>query len=200
MKKQNKSTEKKGVVGKKINPIKGDFFEILWERSWTYIKTVVDVESEPMLILDKDFRVMAANKAFYSTFKVKNSVTEGELVCELGNGQWKIPVLQRLLDDVLEDQKHFKGFQVAHEFPTIGRRVMILNARQIHIVMKDEKDTFPPIILLAMEDVTDLLVVAESLASHANKIEARLTERAQKLESTITKLQDDLHKLQNKKK
>lgn len=189
----------KSKTTKKITPLGSDFFDILWDRSWTYIKTVVDVVREPMLILDEDFRVMAANEAFYDTFKVTGFDTEGELLYELGNGQWKIPVLQKLLDDVLREHTYFKGFQVAHEFPGIGRKVMILNARQIHIINEGESEAFPPIILLAIEDVTDMLVVAESLANHANKIESRLTERAQKLEITITKLQKDLIDLKKKK-
>jgi len=199
LKKQKKSVRSTKVkAGKKVTPIGPDFFEILWERSWTYIKTVVDVIREPMVILDKDFRVMAANESFYDTFKVPSKDTEGESLYKLGNGQWNIPVLQKLLDDVLHDQTYFKGFQVAHEFPEIGRKVMILNARQIHIMNEGEVDAFPPIILLAMEDVTDMMVVAESLSNHANKIETRLSERAQKLEITISKLKEDLRKIQKK--
>lgn len=204
MKKQKKPVQKtKTKVIKKTSKktIPGsDFFEILWERSWTYIKTVVDVVREPMLILDKNFKVMAANEPFYETFKVSSRETEGESLYKLGNGQWEIPVLQKLLGDILEKQTYFKGFQVAHEFPGIGRKVMILNARQIRVINEGETEDFPPIILLAMEDVTDMLVVAESLANHANKIETRLSERSQKLEITISKLEKDLRKLQNKNK
>jgi hypothetical protein len=194
-----KSKEIKTKVPKDTTPLGPDFFEILWHRSWTYIKTVVDVVREPMVILDKDFKVMAANEPFYDTFKVPKPETEGESLFKLGNGQWKIPVLQKLLKDVLNDHTYFKGFQVAHEFPNIGRKVMILNARQIHIINEGESDAFPPIILLAMEDVTDLLVVAESLSNHANKIETTLNARAQKLEITISKLQEDLRELQDSK-
>jgi len=190
-------TKTESNVNKKPD-LGSDFFEILWDRSWTYIKTVVDVVREPMVILDKDFKVMAANEPFYETFKVSSKETEGESLYKLGNGQWKIPVLQKLLGDVLKDQTYFKGFQVAHEFPGIGRKVMILNARQIRIVHEGEIDGFPPIILLAMEDVTDMLVVAESLANHANRIETKLSERAQKLEITISKLEKDLRELQDK--
>ncbi len=107
-------------------------------------------------------------------------------------------MLQKLLKDVLKEHTYFKGFQVAYEFPLIGRKVMILNARQIHIIDDGEVDGFPTIILLAMEDVTDMLVVAESLSSHANKIETKLTERAQKLEIAISKLQKDLRDLREK--
>lgn len=150
-----------------------------------------------MVILDQDFKVMAANEPFYNTYQVASSETEGKSLFKLGNGQWKIPVLQKLLKDVLNDHTYFKGFQVAHEFPGIGRKVMILNARQIHVVSEGESDAFPPIILLAMEDVTEMLVVAESLSNHANKIETTLNARAQKLEITIRRLEDDLRKLQN---
>ena len=199
MKKQKTPVPKaRKKIAKKETVLGSDFFEILWDRSWTYIKTVVDVVREPMVILDKDFKVMAANEPFYETFKVSSKETEGESLYKLGNGQWKIPVLQKLLGDVLKDQTYFKGFQVAHEFPGIGRKVMILNARQIRIMHEGEVDGFPPIILLAMEDVTDMLVVAESLANHANRIETKLSERAQKLEITISKLEKDLRELQDK--
>lgn len=201
LKKQNTSPKTTKTTAATDTPVLGsDFFDILWERSWTYIKTVVDVVREPMVILDKDLRVMAANEPFYDTFKVSGAETEGVSLYELGNGQWKISVLQKLLDDVLQDHTYFKGFQVAHEFPVIGRKVMILNARQIHIVSEGEADGFPPIILLAMEDVTDMLVVAESLANHANRIETKLTERAQKLEITISKLESDLQEMKDKQK
>jgi len=200
LKKQKITTQPTKIKAiKKTTPLGTDFFEILWDRSWTYIKTVVDVVREPMVILDKNFCVMAANETFYETFKVNSKETEGESLFKLGNGQWKIPVLQKLLGDVLKDQTYFKGFQVAHEFPGIGRKVMILNARQIRIVNENEENAFPPIILLAMEDVTDMLVVAESLANHANRIETKLSERAQKLEITISNLEKDLRKLKNKK-
>jgi hypothetical protein len=140
---QNTKTKSIKKTSKKIIP-GSDFFEIFWDRTLTYIKTVVDVVREPMLILDKDFKVIAANETFYYTFKVSSLETEGESLYKLGNGQWKIPVLQKLLDDVLQDQTYFKGFQVAHEFPEIGRKVIILNARQIHIAHEEDDDNFPP--------------------------------------------------------
>ena len=202
MDKQNKkvSHEQEGVTDSEQVQVGADFFQILWERSMTYIKTVVDVAREPMVILDTDFKIMAANEPFYDTFKAPGKDTEGESLFEIGNGQWNIPVLKDLLDKLLKNSSYFKGFQVAHEFPDIGRKVMILNARQIHIVEGNEIAGFPPIILLAMEDVTDMLAVAESLSNHANKIEEKLTERAQKLEMTISKLKDDLDELKNEKK
>lgn len=169
----------------------------LWKKSWTYIKTVVDVVREPILILDKDLRVMAANESFYNTFQVEHADTHEHVVYELGNGQWNIPALRKLLENILPKNTFFKGFQVDHDFPIIGRKVMILNAREIHF--KDDADTkeFPAIILLAIEDITDMMLVAESLATHTKVSETHLTDRTKKLEDTIERLEREIHDLKN---
>ncbi|MDO8572346.1 MAG: PAS domain-containing protein [bacterium] len=190
-------TNKKGVA-QTLEPVRADFVERLWEESWTYIKTVVDVVREPVLILDKDLRVMAANESFYRMFQVELKDTEGKVVYELGNGQWNISSLRKLLEDILPKNTFFKGFEVAHEFPFIGRKVIILNARQIHPREDTTSGIFPPIILLAMEDVTDMMVVAETLASHANHIEAKHTARTDKLEVHIGKLEKQINELKNR--
>ncbi|OYV27606.1 MAG: hypothetical protein B7W98_01425, partial [Parcubacteria group bacterium 20-58-5] len=143
-------TIKKSAVQPR-SPVGVDFVELLWEKSWIYIKTVVDVVREPILILDKDLRVMAANDSFYRTFQVELEDTEKRVVYELGNGQWNIPALRKLLEDILPKNTFFKGFEVDHEFPFIGRKVMILNAREIHFKEDTSSKDFPPIILLAIE-------------------------------------------------
>lgn len=188
----------KNEASKNSNGLGSDFFDRLWQKSWTYIKTVVDVVREPVLILDQDFHVMAANESFYDTFKVVPKDTEGTLVYELGNGQWDIPALRKLLEDILPNNSFFKGFQVAHEFPTIGRKVMILNGREIFI--KDEEIPGAPkaIILLAMEDVTEMMMVAETLAGHAKEIETKLTARTQKMETHIGELEKEISELKKK--
>ncbi len=175
-----------------------DFFDRLWEEGWTYIKTVVDVMREPILILDRDLRVMAANESFYRTFQVESRETEKKIVYELGNGQWNIPALRKLLEDILPKNTFFKGFEVAHEFPVIGRKVMILNARQIHVQEDTASKVFPPIILLAIEDVTDMMVVAETLAIRTKQFETKLTEQTQKLEINIMKLEKEINELKIK--
>ncbi|HAU07476.1 MAG: hypothetical protein UW46_C0006G0036 [Candidatus Yanofskybacteria bacterium GW2011_GWF1_44_227] len=188
-----KPIKNKNSIG--IEAIGPDFVKRLWEESWTYIRTVVDVVREPVLILNKDLRVMAANDSFYRLFQVESKDTEGKVVYELGNGQWNIPSLRKLLEDILPRNSFFKGFEVAHEFPVIGRKVMILNARQIHPKEEMTSKLFPPIILLAMEDVTDMMLVAETLASHANQVESKFAERAHKLEVNIEKLEQEIVKL-----
>lgn len=182
-----------------LAPDQADFFGRLWEESWTYIKTVVDVVREPVLILDENLRVMKANESFYRVFRVEQKDTENKVVYELGNGQWNIPALRKLLEDILPKNTFFKGFEVDHEFPFIGHKVMILNARQIHFQENPKSKIVPPIILLAMEDVTEMMAVAEKLAGHANILEAKLLERTQKLEDHINKLEQEVYKLKQKK-
>lgn len=178
-----------------LKPVGAPYALRLWEESWTYIKTVVDIVREPILILDKDLRVMAANESFYRTFQVEPKDTEKKIVYELGDGQWNIPALKKLLEDILPKNTFFKGFEVSHEFPFIGRKVMILNARQIHF---KGDDAFQPIMLLAMEDVTEMMAIAETLASHANQLEVKLSERTQKLEIHIKRLEKEINELKNK--
>lgn len=174
-----------------------DFAEKLWAESWTYIKTVVDTAREPFLILDKDLCVMAANEAFYKAFQVTEKDTEKKLVYELGNRQWDIPQLQKLLEDILPQNTFFKGFEVSHDFPVIGKKVMILNARRIY-PDSENKFSFPPIILLAMEDVTEMMGVAEMLARHTNQFEVQMADRTAKLEVHIRDLENQINKLRVK--
>ena len=88
---------------KSAKHVGAEFFVEFWEESWTYIKTVVDVLREPVIILDKNFKVLAANEAFYELFQVEKSDTEGKIIYKLGNGQWDIPALRKLLENILID-------------------------------------------------------------------------------------------------
>jgi hypothetical protein len=177
------------------HPTEPDFFGQLWEENWTYIKTVVDVVREPMLILDKNLCVMAANEPFYRTFQVEQKDTEHMHVYALGNGQWNIPSLKKLLEDILPKNTFFKGFEVAHEFPVIGKKIMILNARQMHF---KEHTLFPPIILLAIEDVTEIMGVAEMLARHTKQFEIEIAKRTETLEDSIVLLKKEIHGLKDR--
>ena len=120
------------------------------ERSLAAIKGIVDTVREPFLVLDAGLRVVSSNKSFYETFQVSPEHTEGRLIYELGNGQWDIPVLRDLLESVLAKSTHFQDYLVEHEFPNIGRKKMLLNARRI-LQAGSKSET----ILLAMEDVTE---------------------------------------------
>jgi chemotaxis protein methyltransferase CheR len=155
----------------------------------TYIRTVLDVMHEPILVLDKNLKVIAANDPFYVTFQVDKEETEHKVVYELGNGQWNIPSLRKLLEEILPNNTFFKGFEVAHEFPWIGRKIMILNARQVYF---QNDSTFPPIILLAIEDLTKMIAVATQLGDHITTLETNFTGRTQSLESSIAKLEQEI--------
>jgi len=107
---------------------------------------IVDTIREPLLVLHEDLRVKSANRAFYAAFEVERAETEGHPVYELGDGQWDIPELRRLLDELLPDNESFEDFEVEHEFERIGRRTMLLNARRIDHLQ---------LILLAIADITE---------------------------------------------
>jgi len=186
---------KKEETGRVLKSVGADFIERYWKESWTYIKTVVDVLREPVLILDKDLRVMAANESFYRTFQVEPKDTEKKIVYELGDGQWNIPALRKLLEGILPKNTFFKGFEISHEFPAIGRKVMILNSRRIHF---EGDAAFQPIIMLAIEDVTDMMVVAETLASHTSQLDTKLMARTHELEAHIGKLEKEINELKKK--
>jgi len=114
-----------------------------------FAQNIVDTVREPLLMLDTTLRVQSANRAFYQTFHVSPEETENHLIYELGNGQWDIPALRTLLEDVVPKSSVFNDFELEHTFPTIGRRVMLLNARKL------EAGNHGELLVLAMEDVTE---------------------------------------------
>ena len=120
----------------------------LVEDIQNYAQNIVDTVREPLLILDTTLRVRSANRAFYQTFHVSPAETEGQLIYELGNGQWDIPDLRTLLEDIVPKSSVFDDFELDHTFPVIGRRVMLLNARKLQAGHHGE------LLVLAMEDVT----------------------------------------------
>src|SRR5687767_15675819 len=131
--------------------------EPLVEDIQNYALDIVDTVREPLLILDTTLRVRFANRAFYQTFQVSSEETEGRLIYELGNGQWDIPDLRTLLEDVVPKSSVFNDFELEHSFPVIGRRVMLLNARKLQAGHHGE------LLVLAMEDVTPRKRAEEAL-------------------------------------
>ena len=113
-------------------------------------KDIVETIREPLLVLDQDLRVVTVNRSFYEFFKVKPEETVGQLIYDLGNKQWNIPMLRELLGTILPQKTTFDNYQVQHDFAIIGKRTMLLNARQIERGMDKER-----IILLAIEDITE---------------------------------------------
>ena len=124
--------------------------ELSLKETSDYAQSIVDTVREPLLILGDDLRVKSANESFYRTFRVMREETENLLLYELGKGQWDIPALRALLEDVLPGNQAFEAFEVEHVFPGIGHRVMLLNARQLR-----PSEGAPHSILLAFQDVTE---------------------------------------------
>lgn len=112
---------------------------------------IVQTVRNPLLVLDETLRVLVANPAYYRTFRVTAEATEGRALYSLGSGQWDIPRLRGLLEDILPAREQLEDFEVHHAFPEIGPRTMLLNARRL----EDPAGTRPPLILLAIEDVTE---------------------------------------------
>jgi len=158
--------------------------EKVWTVAWTYIRTVVDTVREPFLILDKDLRVLSANKTFYSVFQVSEAETEGVLVYDLGEGEWNIPKLRILLKDILPKNTFFEDFKVEHDFRRIGIKVMMLNARQIHSV-----DNKKPIILLAMEDITKQVLLEDKMKAYTKELTLEVAKRTEELEVRVKELE-----------
>ena len=115
-----------------------------------YAESVVETVREPLLVLDADLKIISANPSFYRTFQVAPAETIGSFIYDLGNKQWDIPKLRELLETILPQKTTFDNYEVEHDFATIGKRTMLLNARQIQRVLGKER-----IILLAIEDITE---------------------------------------------
>jgi two-component system CheB/CheR fusion protein len=111
-----------------------------------YAESIVETVREPLVILDADLRVDSANRSFYQTFQTTPEEAEGELLYELGEGQWDIPELRELLEEILPQETVFNDYEVEHDFAGLGQRTMLLNAREVRRAAGKER-----LILLAIE-------------------------------------------------
>jgi diguanylate cyclase (GGDEF)-like protein/PAS domain S-box-containing protein len=123
-----------------------------------YAESIINTVRRPLIVLDQDLRVVSASRSFYEVFKVKPEETVGQLIYDLGNKQWDIPKLRELLETILPQKTTFDNYEVEHDFATIGRHIMLLNARQIKRVLGKER-----VILLAIEDITERKRAEEAL-------------------------------------
>ncbi len=150
--------------------------EVIAKDTLEYAENIVETVREPMVVLNAELKLMSANRSFYETFAVNPLDTIGQYLYDLGNGQWRIPALQTLLEDILPSDTVMNGYEVEHDFPDIGLKTIVLNARQVF-----RETVGSHIILLTMEDITDrkafeanlqtahrLLVEAKEQADYAN--------------------------------
>jgi len=112
-------------------------------------EAIIGTIREPMIVLDGDLRVIVASSAFYERFSTDYDGSHGKLFYELGKGQWNIPALRKLLEKILPDKKTVEGFEVVHKFDEIGKRTLVINAREIDYKNGKRK------MLLSIQDVTD---------------------------------------------
>jgi two-component sensor histidine kinase len=134
---------------------------VTWGKPWrsadiveanaagTIAQGIVDTTREPLLVLDRDLRVIAASRAFCTTFRLDIDDILGEPIYELGNGEWNIPQLRLLLGQIIPEQGAMENYEVEHDFRSLGRRTMLLNAREVF-----HEGTSPASIFLSIEDVT----------------------------------------------
>jgi two-component sensor histidine kinase len=126
--------------------LKKQFSEV--EDACALAQAMVDTVREPLIVLDKDLRVVAASRSFYVKFRTDPDDTQGRHFYELGDGEWDIPKLRLLLEKIIPDHGAMDEYEVEHDFPRIGRRVMLLNARIVHYEKAHTN------LLLGIEDVT----------------------------------------------
>jgi chemotaxis methyl-accepting protein methylase/signal transduction histidine kinase len=155
-----------------------------------YAENIVGTIRQPLLVLDSDLRVVSANPAFYQTFKVAPKATVGELLYELGDGQWDIAHLRKLLAEIIPARSEFKELQVGHEFPGIGFRIIRLNAC---LIESAERQT--PMILLALEDVTEREQARQQIESLAAELDRRVRERTAELDRAVGELEQRARQL-----
>jgi two-component system CheB/CheR fusion protein len=128
------------------------------KRGLDFAEAIVETVREPLVILNQNLEVIKANKSFYEAFQARREDTETRLIYDLGNGQWNIPKLRELLENILPTHSTFRGFEVTHDFQHVGRKVMLLNASEIFNPNAQSRT-----ILLAIEDVTDRKQAEEAL-------------------------------------
>ena len=160
------------------------------ESARTYAEAIVETVRQPLLVLDGALRVQTANHAFYDTFEVTEEQTQGVLLFELGNGQWDIPDLKKLLREIIPERTHVEDFEVRHSFPSLGERSMVLNARRMEQAGSIR-------ILLAIEDVT-----ARRHATHEREELLLIADRARADADTANLAKDEFlallaHELRN---
>ncbi|MDD5289556.1 MAG: PAS domain S-box protein, partial [Dehalococcoidales bacterium] len=152
---------------------KGKHPEQALKEALRYVQSIIQTMRDPLVVMDDSLRVVSANHSFYEVFLVSPEDTEGSLIYELGDGQWDIPRLRELLEEILPQNTAFNDFEIDHDFPGIGRRVMLLNARRIYSEGHKTQR-----ILLGIQDITDHKHMEQEVAASEVRYR-RLFETAQ---------------------
>ena len=151
-----------------------------FDRGTALAQAIVDTARGPLLVLDRDLRVVAASRSFYLTFHAKRLETEGRLLFNLGNGQWDIPILRSLLEKILPERSVLEDYEVEHEFAHIDRRAMLLNARKV-LNGRGAHAT----LLFAIEDVTHRRATERELQELLHQKELLLEEMQHRVANSL---------------
>jgi len=144
-------------------------------------QAIVDTIREPLLVLDQDLRVVAASRSFYLTFKMVPRDVQGHPVYTLGDGQWDIPELKVLLEKILPQHSVMEGYEVQQDFSGLGRRAMLLNARQVFYAEEDART----LILLGIQDVTERRAAEQELKELLQQKETLLQEMQHRVANSL---------------
>jgi two-component system, chemotaxis family, CheB/CheR fusion protein len=155
------ANEELGVTNQELRNRNRELLELNDElrQSRSYQDAIVETLRESLLILDGDLRVQKANRGFYETFHLRPEETLKQHIYDLGNGQWNIPELRKLLERILPDVSTLRDFEVVIEFPEIGEKTMLLNAQRLGGNNRQRDG----MILLAIEDMTDRHISQQKL-------------------------------------
>jgi two-component sensor histidine kinase len=143
-------------------------------------QAIVDTIRDPLLVLDQDLRVVTASRAFYQAFRMNLQDVHGRPVYGLGDGQWDIPELRLLLEGVAPQHAAMEAYEVERDLPVIGRRTMLLNAREVFFQKSSRK-----LILLAIEDVTDRRAAEREIATLLQQKETLLQEMQHRIANSL---------------
>jgi PAS domain S-box-containing protein len=138
------------------------------EDALEYTESIINTVHDPLIILYEDLKVALASRSFYQAFQVKPVDTEGQFIFDLESRQWDIPKLRQLLEEILPRSTSFDNFELRHDFPYLGKRVMLLNACRIYLENNRTK-----LIVITIKDITERKEIAE-LHQKVEELEAQL--------------------------
>ena len=156
-------------------------------RTTEYAESIFATAREAFVLLDDELRVRAANRAFYDTFRVTPAETERRVLCEIGAGEWDVPALRLLMEEVIPRDGQVRDFEVRHDVPGLGRRTMLLNARRV-----TQANGPGGRIFLAIEDVTEKRQAREEATRLREELEDRVRQRTAELEAFSYSVSHDL--------
>lgn len=112
-------------------------------------RAIIDSIQEPLVVLDEKLTIISTSNSFNKKFGFKPQEPDGQLFYNLGNGEWNIPALRVLLEEVIPHHTVVENYEVQHTFSSLGKRIMLVNAREIKYENKQKK------MLISIFDITD---------------------------------------------